>query len=813
MRLLPDNLLGDLAYGLRNLRNSPAFTATALFTLALGIGANTALFSVIDAVLVRPLPYPNADRLVMLYGRLPSGETEGPSPADFLDYQRQSHSFELLSAVRETPMNLAGRDQPERIQGAVVSAEFFDLMKAPAEIGRAFSAQADKPGAAVAVLSDALWRNRYGGDPHLVGQTINVDGGLRTVVGVMPARFAFPPECQAWVLSRFSVVEQPLSPFEDPSSRRDSHYFDTIGRLKPGVTPGEAQAETDIIARRLKRQFGDQEDAIGSSVVDLREDLVGQTRPTLLLLLGGVALLLFIACANVGNILLARGCSRQREIAIRASLGASRIRIVRQLLTESLLLAVAGACAGLLFIYFAFAPLRAFTPADMLLGIQPALNLRVLAYTLTVSLVSGILFGLAPALHYSKADLSEGLREGSRSTTAGARAQRTQSALVISEVALAAMLMIAAGLLIRSFYRLLAAPEGFNPEHVLSLQLSFSGTRYPTPSSRREFVTEALERIEHIPGITSAAVTSRLPLNRGSSTRNLEIQGRIDSSNQKQAVDYIAVTPAFFQALGIPLLKGRPFIENDTANGAPVVIVNAAAARRFWPNEDALASAVHVGACGEKTNWCRVIGVVGDVRQHNLAQPPVPTAYVPYARDPWPFLTIVAHTQTEPMQLSGEVEAAIHAVGKDQPLYDVRPMRDVISESLSYRRFRTILIGLFAGLALVLGCIGIYGVMNYAVAQRANEIGVRMALGAERGSVLLLIIRSGVRLAFAGVLIGAACSYWTVKLLASSLYGIRPFDAVTFGSAVIVLMAVSILAVYFPARRAASIDPSHALRA
>ncbi|MGH9582092.1 MAG: ADOP family duplicated permease, partial [Bryobacteraceae bacterium] len=582
-----DHLWRDLAYGFRSLKRSPAFTATAIVTLALGIGANTALFSVIDTVLIRPLPYPDPDRLVMLYSRFADTEMNGPSPADFLVYKNQSHSFEHLAAFRDLSMNINGHDRAQRILGVVVTPGFFEVMKVPAQIGRTFT-PADKPGTPIVVLSHSLWQEDYAADPNIVGKSIEIDGTPRTITGVMPAQFRLPLEAQLWTLSRFAVIAHPLSPFSDPSNRRGSHYFDTVGRLKPGVTLAQAQAETNVIARRLKRQFGSDEDAIGSAVVNLHEDLVGNTRSTLLLLLGGVGLLLLIACANVANILLARGSSRQREIAVRAALGASRFRIVRQLLTESLLLSIAGGCAAVLTAYFALFPLRASIPPEMLLGIEPALDPRVLAFTFAVSLVSGIVFGVFPALHYSKADLNEALKGASRSATAGTRAQRTQTALVISEIAFATVLLISAGLLIRSFRQLLTAPEGFNPRNVLSMDLSFSPSRYPTPASRVTFVNRALDGIKELPGITSAAVTSKLPLGHGDHTRDIHIKGRTTRPSEDMNVDYTAVSPDYFQTLNIPVVRGRTFTQRDTSNSAPVVIVNEAAARRFWPKQDPL---------------------------------------------------------------------------------------------------------------------------------------------------------------------------------------------------------------------------------
>ena len=627
----------------------------------------------------------------------------------------------------------------------------------------------------------------------------------------MPAGFQFPAECEIWTLSRFAVPEYPLAPTIDRSNDRGGHYFEIIARLKSGVTMAHAQAESEALARRLKHQYGKDEEAVGAAVVGLREDLVGETNPALLILLAAVTLLLLVACANVANLLLARGAARQKEIAVRGALGASRWRITRQLLTESVLLAGMGGAAGILLAYVGLMPLRAFIPAEMVSGAPLEMDLTVLAFTASVSLAAGIFFGLFPALGLANRDLNGLLAESGRSSTSGARARRMQGVLVVSEIALASVLIIGAGLLIRSFGHLLETEEGFNPERLLSLELSLSQSSYSSPAKRALFVRRALEEINAQPGVISSGVVSRLPLNPGNSTRSLTIKGRARSASIDTSVDYSVVSPDYFSSLGATLVKGRAFTDRDDT--APVVLINEAAARRFWPGQDPVGAEVRSGACGQGEQWCQVIGIVSNIRQHNLAAPPAAALYVPYARDPWPFMAFVVRTRIDPLRAASAVESAIHAVNKDQPVFHVRAMREVVSSSLSARRFRMLLLGLFSALALALACIGIYGVMAFAVAERSCEIGIRMALGAQPAQILKLMMGTGLRLAASGVALGAILSLGVNRFLGSALYGVMPTDGVTFLAAGVLLMTVAVLASYVPARRAMSIDPVVALRA
>ena len=803
----------DLRYGLRMLTKNAGFTVVAVLTLALGIGANTAIYSVIDAALLRPLPYPNAKQLVVLYQRHANGETDPLTPADYLDYQKQSNSFDYLAAYRGLPFNLTGQGKPERVEGAVVTPDFFPVLGVQALLGRTMSSALDRPGnARIVVLSYALWEKTYGANPGIIGAAVDVDGEPRTVVGVMPAGFQFPAGAELWTSARFAAIEHPLNPTQDPANVRDSHYFDVLARRKANVTLDQAKAEVDTIGKRLKQQYGDNEDAVGGTLVPLREDLVGDTRPALLILLGAVALVLLIACVNVANIILARGATRQREIAIRGALGASRSRLVQQLLTESVLLAVAGGVLGLLFAFWGLQPLRSLVPSDMVGGAPINLDIRVLLFTAGVSLGSGLLFGLLPGSRMTDPNLNGALKEGGRGLGSGGRAQRTRSLLVVSEIALAAVLLVGAGLLLRSFSRILAVPEGFNPDQVLSLQLSLSQGSYPRPADRANFAKQALDRASELPGVSSAAIISRLPLNPGNSTRSVEIEGRTPPASGDVTPDYLTISPNYFQALDIPLLSGRAFTDRDTANAEPVVIVSKAMADYFWPGADAVGRHIKVGQCGDGKTWCQVVGVVGDIKQHSLARATRLAVYVPYAQDPWTFFALVARTKIDSASAAKSLEGAIHDVDRDLPVYNVRTMSEVKSASLSPQRLQMTLIGLFAALALVLACMGIYGVMAYFVAQRTNEIGVRMALGARPGNVLSMVLGEGLRLTLIGAAIGLVGSLFAARLLTALLFGVTPSDPVTFGGVAIVLTLVAMIACYVPAWRATRVDPVEALR-
>jgi putative ABC transport system permease protein len=807
---LRTDLWHDLKYATRTIRRSPGFAAAAILTLALGIGANTAIFSVIDAALLRPLPYQNAERLIMLYGHSETGGQGAISPADFLDYRSQASSFAHLAAFSHVQFNLTGQQQPEHVSGSVVTPDFFLTLGAQALAGRTLSPDLDKPGSPrAAVLSHALWQRRYGADPAIVGTAITIDGESVIVAGVMPRSFQLPAGCDLWVSSPFAVPPQPLNPTRDNSNSRDSHYMSVIGELLPGVTPAQATSEVNGLAALLKQQYKDDEEYTGAAVVKLRDDMLGQTRPALLVLLCAVAVLLFIACVNVANLMLARGATRQKEVAVRIAVGARRFRVVRQFLTESTVLGIMGGACGILLATMLLPLVKTVVPPRLLDGAPPALDARVLTFTAAISVGSVIFFGLLPGLHLAGADLNSLLKEGNRGSAGGGRAQYTRSVLVVCEVALATVLLIGAGLLIRSFNRLLAVPEGFNPDHVLTMRLSLPQSRYRKETDRAQFVKHVLEGARSLAGVKSVAVCSRLPLISGRSTRTMDIEGRASNPGDP-APDYLVVSPDYFRTMGIQVVRGRAFTDMDNADSQSVGIISESAARYFWPGEDPIGKLTQVGA---QRGWSPIVGVVADVRQHELGSPPPLAIYIPYAQDPWPFMSVVARTSVDPSSTASVVENAIHSVDSDQPVFAVSTMYEVVADSVSSERMRMVLLGLFAFIALILACVGIYGVISYSAAQRSNEIGIRMALGAARGRVLVLVVGHALRLTLMGIAAGLLLSLAFGSMMTSLLFGVRPADPLTFAAISGLLAAVAIAASYIPASRAARVDPVLALRA
>ncbi|HEX8720664.1 MAG TPA: ABC transporter permease [Pyrinomonadaceae bacterium] len=803
-----EGILRDARYGARSLAKNRGFTAAAVLTLALGIGATTAIFGIIDAVLLRPLPYPEAGRLVTLRARDARGDDFSVSPADFLEGYSRANSFEHLAAYRESSFNMAGRERPERVSGAVVSPEFFEVFGVNPQSGRTIAPAHDAPGGPrVVVLSHALWQRRFGGDAGVVGRSIDLDGEPRTVVGVMPEGFRFPSGAELWASSRYAVPEHPLRPTQDATVHRDWQYFDVVGRLRQGVGLEQARAEAKAVAGRLKGQYGEEEESVSATVTTLHEYVVGETRHALLLLVGAVAILLLIACANVANILLARGASRQKEITLRLALGAGRVRLVRQLLTESVLLALAGGALGVLLALWGVAPLKAFIPAEMSGGGSPLLDVRVLAFTALVSLGSAVLFGLFPALNLADQDLNSVLKEGGRGPGGGARSNRARRVLVVSEIALAAVLLTGAGLLIRSFNRLLDVPAGFDAGKVLSAQLTLPQARYPEKAARAAFVRRLLAGLDGAAGVESAAVISRLPLNSGRSTRSVEVEGRTPPPGGEVNPDYLSASPGYFRSMGIPVVAGRDFDERDGEGSQQVLIINEAAARYFWPGQDAVGKLMKVNE-----ESARVVGVVGNVRQHSLTEPPPTTVYVPYAQDPWPFMALVARAKGEPAGVAATLQGAVVAVDRDLPLYGVRTMGEVLTRSVSERRWRTLLLSLFAFTALALSCLGVYGVTSYSVTQRTHEIGLRMTLGAQKGDVLRLVVAQGLKLAAVGVGLGLLGSLALARLATSVLYGVEGADPLTLAGVSLVLLVVTAAACLIPARRAAKVDPLVALK-
>jgi putative ABC transport system permease protein len=801
-------LAQDLRYALRMLAKRPGYTAVAALTLALGIGANTAIFSVVNAVLLRPLPFAAPERLVYAEGAdLRDGSKGGSiSAPDFLDYREQNHVFERLAAFMPQSFTVTGDGSAsERIESARVSHGFFETLGvAPLGGGRAFLAEEEQGGRnAVAVLSHGLWQRRYGSDPKIVGKSISLDGEAVTIVGVMPAGFDYPRGAQLW---------SPIAFKSQHTSQRRAHFLRAVGRLKPGVTLSQAQEEINAVGRRLEQQYPDSNTNYGMGLTPLTEWMVGEMRSTLLILLVAVGFVLLIACANVANLSLARGASRSREVAIRSALGASRGRVVRQLLTESVVMALAGGAAGLLLAMWGVDLLVSLSPENLPRVKEVTTDWRVLGFTLLVSVVTGILFGLFPALATSKTNLAETLKEGGRTGASPGR-QRLRGLLVVAEVALSLVLLVGAGLLVKSFLRLSSVDLGFKPTNVLSMQLSLPRAAYPNHRQRAAFYDQLVTRVESLPGVQAAGTVSELPLSGQESDTFFNIEGKPGAAfgNTENSADIRGVSPAYFQALGVPLVRGRFFDRRDGFDAPKVVIVNESFVNRFLPGEDPLGKYLIIDF-GEPFK-AEIVGVVGGVRHRSLAQPaPSEEMYVSVLQAPMWGTNLVVRAAGDPAQLTAAIRGEVQSLDKDLPVYNVKTMEQHVSESASQPRFRTLLLGLFACVALLLASIGIYGVISYSVTQRTHEIGLRVALGAQRGDVLRLVVWQGMRLALVGILVGVAGAFLVTRVMSSFLFGVSATDPLTFAGVSLLLAVVSFLACYLPARRATKVDPMVALR-
>ena len=814
-----DSLRQDLAYGVRTLVKNPGFTIVAVLALALGTGANTAIFSVVNGVLLRPLPFREPERLVMVWinntkGNQPQAALSVP---DFLDYRENNSVLDQIASLSFDDFNLTDGDQPERVQGTMVSANFFSALGVTAQTGRVFLPTEDQAGAdRVVVISNGLWKRRFGGDPALVNQTIQLNGASFVVVGVTPPEFQSPEKGDdLWVPMSYDAADRlriPSISTPEDLKKRSFRFLKSIARLKPGIALGQAQAELSTIAGRLEQQYPDSNTGMGINLVPLHRQIVGDIKPALLLLLAAVGLVLLIACANVANLLLARAAARQKEIAIRVAVGAGRARLIRQLLTESVMLALVG---GVLGTGLAWVGLR------VLVGINPAniprldairIDGRVLGFTLLVSLLTGLVFGLVPALQASRPDLNEALKEGARGSTGGIGRRRVRNVLVVTEVALTQMLLIGAGLMIKSFYTLLQVNPGFNAESVLTMQVTLPPVKYADDSQIMVFYEQALKRIEALPGVQAAGAATSLPLTANSLARRFTIDGRSPASpNERLLASYAAISPEYFRAMGIPLISGRSFTDQDRGKSQQVIIINDTMRRRFWPDEEAIGK--HISIIAEAGLSREIVGVVSDVKNSSLDGESGLEIYEPYLQFPWSFMAIVARTAADPLRLAPAVRDEILAVDRAQPVYDVKTMAQIVGDSVSQPRLYMLLLGIFAGIALVLAAVGIYGVMNYSVNQRKHEIGIRMAIGAQRSDIMKMIVGQGMLLATIGVAIGVVAAFllgWAVEML---LFGVSGRDPLTFIALPLVLVLVALLASYVPARRATRVDPMIALRA
>jgi putative ABC transport system permease protein len=799
--------MNDIKLAFRRLINAPLFTAVAVLTLALGIGANSAVFSVVNGVLIRPLPYPDEGRLVTMNGHSSDGPTSF-APSEFLAMQRETRLVSPVAAMREWTFNVRAGDRPEKVDGAVVSADFFKVIGVSPEIGRfPESAGADRLTTSEVVISDGYWRASFGARADILGKVVDVNGEPVSVVGVMPAGYDIPVGVQMWRPSPFSVPPHPLHPLEDPSSLNGTHYFETIGRVQAGVSMPKALAEQNGIMKRIAAGEGAQAEFDGAELVTVHEDRVGESRPALLVLLGAAGVLLLIASVNLANLLLARAATRSREWLVRSALGAGRWQLAKEQLIESVMLSVMGGGAGLLVAIWGVASLRALAPFDLQSLIDPAPDWRVLTFTAVVSLVTGIAFGVAPVLQTAKNDLAAGIREGGRGAVDSRGRRRVRNVLAVSEVALACILAVGAGLLVKAFVRVQSVSEGFEPGGVVTMAITLPQSKYPDDARRAAFTNQVLTRIGALPGVTAAGAISRLPLNPGSSRSDLTVDGR-EQRPDDPSPDYLVATPDYFKSLAIPVTRGRAFNERDLATAPPVAIVTAGTAQRFWGTQDVIGKRIKI----RSDAWREVVGVVAEVRQHALDRSPIPAVYIPYAQDSWAFYTVAVHGGANAASLVAPIEREIHAVDADQAVYNVRTMDEVVARSLAARRFMLTLISLFSTIALILAAVGVYGVIAYGVAQRTREMGVRIALGALPLDVVRLVVGDGMLMAGAGVVAGLTGAIFLAPVLQKMLFAVEPRDPATFIAVGGMVVAVALLASWIPARRAARVDPMEALR-
>jgi predicted permease len=817
-----ESIWADIKFALRQMRKSPGFSLTVIALLGLGIGATTAVFSLIDAILLKPAPYPDSGTLVMPWNIPPAGINIGGfeefpwSPIHFQALEQETKTFRFLGAFQGSNFNLTGSGDPAMLEGALVSWGFFPTLGVSPELGRTFTHDEDTPGHGhVAVLSDALWRSRFHGDPSILNHAVHLNGAPYTVVGIMPRGFGFPranempgdftfaQETQLWVPIALPAVTPMFTPSE----------LAIVGRLRPGISIAQAQAEMDLFAARMDRERPQMKGWSRSRVTPLQKQVAGDTRRPLLLILAAVAGVLLIVCFNIAGLLLTRSITRLREFTLRAALGAGRGRVLRQLLTESMVLAIAGGTLGMVIATAGIWLVKNFGPQDLPRLYEAGADIRVFAFVSAITLLTGILFGLAPALGAIRVDLIESLKEGGQKSGSGGNHPRLRNALVVSQIALALVLVLASGLLVRSFYQLLASDFGFRPEHVLTFELSLPSAQYSDRDHISRFYQQALPRLRSVAGVQAAGVTEAVPMGGATESTVIRIVGRpVEKGGHYPIVDYTIVSPGLFSALGTPLLRGRDVLDSDILSAPAVTIINRAMAQQYWPNEDPIGKQIIVPS---QRVPATIIGVVADIKHSSLREVPGPEMFEPYTQNVWPsmvLMQIVLRTKADPNAAIGSARLAIHELDPGLPLAKVSTLATLTSAAMARDRFSMLLVGFFGMLSLLLATIGIYGVISYSVSQRTREIGIRMALGAQRGNVFGMVLRQALSLAGFGTAIGILAALGVGRILAGFLYGTRVTDPLTCASVAILLAVVVLAASFFPARRAAKIDPMCALR-
>jgi len=798
-------MLNDLRYALRQLVKSPSFTAIAILTLALGIGACSAIFSVVNVVLLQPLDYPEANRIVAIREtNLPQFPEFSVSPPNYIDWEKQTKSYEHLAAYGGAQLNLTGEGEPQRLVGVKATAHYFDVYGVKPVLGRMLLPEEDAPGKNhVVVLSYPFWQRVFGGARDVVGREVQLNGEPYNIVGVAPLGFGLASKVDAWIPMAFK-------PDETANDARGGHYINVVGRLKPGVTVAQARAELEVIASQLAQQYPDSNKGWGILMMPLQDYSVRDVKPVLYTLLGAVGCVLLIACANLANLLLARATARHREISIRAALGASRARLVRQLLTESVVLSLFGGVAGLLLARWGLDALLALAPTSLPRITEIHLDSRVLLFSLVLSVVTGLVFGIAPAWLAARADVNEALKQGSRGSTEGGARGRLRSALVVLEVTFALMLLGGAGLLARSFMQLAHVDPGFNPANATLLRLSLPQKKYELPAQQTAFANALLDRVKALPGVQAAGITHSMPLV-GDYVLGFNIEGRpAIAPSDLPSTNYYAVTPDYFRAMGIRLIRGRTFTPQDDAKAPRVALINETMARQHFPNEDPIGKRINI--TNGPDAWREIIGIVADIKQYGVDEATSAQSYEPFAQVPFSSLNVVVRTNGSPAALLGALRPAVYAVDKDQPIGAIRPLEEIVADSIARQRFAMTLLTVFSLVALVIAAVGIYGVMAYSVVQRTGEFGIRMALGAQQRDVLRLVLMQGGKLIGLGLIIGLAATLAASRAMGSMLFNTSAQDPLTLGAITVLLGAVALVACLLPANRATKVNPIEALR-